>query len=145
VRKTPPDLKPKFVFLRMEETSFWDKKLLEEKRIDRVYSVYLYDENEVTYLCEITPSYALYYCDFCFEMAEGAEDYSEEAYDFLLEGSAGMESDTSYVKCSCVDRMTEKDRSIEGYDVKPYSDMNDEEYADLVDEIIGDYRSNPTW
>jgi len=146
MKEPPKDLKPNFIYVKIDETEFWDKKSLEEHGITRVYAVYLYDENSRTYLCEMTPSYALHYCDFCFDMAAGSEDSSNTAYDFLLDNP--YDSACTYTHCTSIDRIPEdqKDRSLDyGDELKPYSDMDDAEYMDLVNDAICDYSECPTW
>jgi len=91
----------------------------------KVYSVYLYNDQEVTHCCELTPSYWLYEVDVI------AESYPEdpEESDKLYEDLRYCRNDQGgiYIHCHSVDSMKSEefgefeddDEAIEAYTFNP--------------------------
>ena len=75
----------------------WDKGFLQQCG-GAIYTVFLYDPEKVTYCCEYTPSYALYYIE-SFPLLEGASD---ELLDRIQEAQTER---IDYYHCNSIDRI----------------------------------------
>jgi hypothetical protein len=114
--------------------------------IEKMISVYIYNANSVTHLCEITPSYFLahVYDDVVFKdeafagMPEAeAEEKREEICDKLLHGpGSGVDQDT-YMHVSAVDAIPADRKNHYGTPRKTEADEGDGE-----DEVREYYQGN---
>jgi hypothetical protein len=76
----------------------------------KVYQVYLFDANEVTYCCSTTPAYCLYPVAVTPETYPEDEGVRESLFEKLLEAMHGA-PDVSYMDCSMIDRLPEEDKA----------------------------------
>lgn len=74
--------------------------------VESVQSVYLYDPEERTHLCEATPSYHLTYLYTYIVCKDGTPDDMQEA---LHEKYCTEGGDDTYMHCDVVKRLTTKD------------------------------------
>lgn len=138
---------PNFEIVKFEETEFYDATELTRLGIKKVYGIYLYDKNQVTFCCELTPSYCLYYVDFCYDNSSDLTDVQcEEAYDWLVEANSGNE-EVEYFHCSDIDVFPKEDRREWNPEDKKYefTKETEDEYNKLRDDMISEYRMNPCW
>lgn len=75
----------------------------------KVYEVCLYDANERTYCCEVTPSYCLYPVDLTAGSLPEEDAARERLFEELLDARHELE-DVCYMHCSDVDRLPEEDK-----------------------------------
>ena len=79
-----PDVK----YVKIDETRHWNSDFLKKYDITRMVGVYVFDANEYTYCCEMTPSHFL---DFIETQPEGEyleDDEAREAmYDEIMEAN----------------------------------------------------------
>lgn len=108
--------------------------------LTRLTSVYLYDRNQVTHCCELTPSYCLYwlydYVDFkdAVELSAARREKLQERYE------SPPDSSVTYVHCHDVERL-DNDRSrsyVHGEEVLP----EDVTYDDALEGLLEYYRGN---
>jgi len=137
-------VKPELVFIRIDETEYWDAEFLKDNRIKKIWSIYLYDYREHTHLCEMTPSYCLWYVDFSVEFEDDVDhDDTEEAYDKVMESQCEQEP-CQYAHVAVIDKHDDENKDTNN----PIDDDEDwrtpEGYRALLDQYIEDYRGNPT-
>lgn len=94
--------------VKIDETRHWN--LSEWPEVKAIYSIWLYDENDVTYLCEITPSYCLHpietYPEFYepeFYESEKDDRRREEIMDDIRENAYIDGWNVMYVHCRDTD------------------------------------------
>ena len=106
----------KFKYFKRDLTAFLDKET--QKAVGRYWEVYVYNAEEVTHCCEITPSYT------CFPVTfETENEINDELYDRLQEGMAIL---PGYFHCFSIDPIAK--------DCPPppdrWEDDTDEEYLE---------------
>lgn len=70
-------------------------------------SVYVYDQNAHTYLCEMTPSYELYQCYYDIHLEQGETEEDEDKYNRVytfLEEIGQEEERITYIHVHAIDR-----------------------------------------
>jgi len=139
--------KPELVIVKIQSTRDWDQEFVKKSQIKEIWDVYLYDQNERTFCCELTPSYCLNYMDTHAYFADGISDEDrDEAEESIMESTAWNDR-VSYYHCSAIDSLPEehKDRNnpLDDYDDTDWSD--DEQYQAVIDDYIGYYRANPSF
>ena len=92
----------KWTAVRVDETGHCGEEFV-ARCGGKVFQVYLFDANEVTYCCEVTPSYALY----PIAVVAGEYPESDEAQQVLFEEllEAGHGAEMAYMHCSMIDRL----------------------------------------
>jgi len=55
----------KFNLVALEETQYWNPEIIQ--KTGRIFTTYAYCPSQMTYCCEVTPSYYLEPVDFFFE------------------------------------------------------------------------------
>ncbi|HEC72599.1 MAG: hypothetical protein ACTSW7_00595 [Candidatus Thorarchaeota archaeon] len=95
---------PEFKAVKIDETRHWNEKFREKFGITEMVGVYVFNPNEATHCCELTPSYELLFVhtqsDWDIELNE---DEREEMYDGI--NDSDTDQDSIYMHCSSVDRM----------------------------------------
>lgn len=84
----------------IDETRDWNEDIA--KACGKIMRPYLYDANQHTYCCEVTPSYTLYPLPSIAE-----NEISDEVYDDVMEGD-NENPDVVYMHVSDVDKMETK-------------------------------------
>lgn len=75
----------------------------------KVYEVFLFDANEVTYCCEVTPSYCLYPVSLEAGDLPEEEDVRNRLFEELIDARHELE-DVCYMHCRDVDRLPDDDK-----------------------------------
>src|SRR5260221_6792761 len=98
-----PIIQPDFKVIRFDHTEYWDEKIVARTKGGKLWSVYLFDKNQNTYCCELTPSYCLYFIECYAEMCNGEQSPDD------LDEEVRNEPDESviYMHCGSVDRLPE--------------------------------------
>lgn len=120
-RKTPAGLHPQIHVIAFNETNvceFGDNT----PHIKSVETIRFYDNTEATYLCEITPSYALYYIDTRVTMQEHCYNEHgdllpefERLRDDLESDLRRWEEEVTYMHCYSVDALAAKLKDTERF------------------------------
>lgn len=120
-----------FCLYKQDETQYWTKDVTREAV--KVYAVYLINRNSCTYCCEITPSYEAtilyYYTD---------EHVSDEVDELIRD--ATDQGEVSYFH---VGGFTDHDFTVLSPCNSEYK--TEEEYRELMEEVIEGERCNPTF
>jgi hypothetical protein len=96
-------IKPDYRYVRIDETRYWNEEFLADIGPDaKIVATYIFNANEVTYCCEITPSYWLEYVGTEFSADRDITDEEYEKFDDIIRENE-METDGHYRHCSGVD------------------------------------------
>lgn len=158
----PREYPPEIHAIVFDTTRYWDKGFLEEHGITKIEEVYLYDKNEVTYCCEVTPSYWLRWVDAnattihdddAYDRDWDAERKRDRANELVREGamlSAHDEGWGIYVHCHEIDRVKRQEKWLDieeckdDWSVKEYLG-GEIDYDRLFDHAIEQYNANPIY
>ena len=88
----------------LDETRYYNLAEADKRLIKAIKSVYIYDRDERTFCCEITPSYWL---EYLYTFVECTDDADDDTRDRLDETYCHEPTDGCYMHCSAVERMTE--------------------------------------
>ena len=97
-----PNVKPDIKYVKIDDTGHWAQGFLEKYGITKMVGVYIFDANEYTYCCEITPSHWL---EFIETQPEPTLDMDQDTYEELCEEirEAEFNNDNDcYMHVSCV-------------------------------------------
>ena len=97
----------------VDETAHWTDPAFVERCGGKIWTLYVYNPNEVTHLCEITPSYYLEPLDYYPASLPEDENAREEIYDTLLE-TLCLQEQATYMHCRHVDAL--ETRIVEDFD-----------------------------
>lgn len=146
------EFKPKFYSVRIDETETFKGWLEKYTFWGKIYGVYIYDANEVTYCCNMTPSYCLYPVGYALEWdgmdleemaAKSGIPYDELDY---LENTIDEDEIVSYYHCGSIDRLSETEKVLQvDYSLESNSSDWDETYRYLLDKAKETYRGNPDY
>ena len=124
-RTTPAGLHPNIHAITFDETKHCNFGE-DAEHVDSLETVRFYDSGEVTYLCEITPSYALYYVDSRVNMKEHCYDGNgdllprfERLRDNLECEIRRYEEEVTYMHASDVDVVAAKSEPYRHYGFGP--------------------------
>ena len=131
--------KAKTVKLRLvllDQTTHWRDDI--KQACGKIFTPYMYDENQHTYCCEITPSYTLYPLPSFSE-----KEISDEIYDELLKGDS-ENTEPIYMHVSDVDKMKTKEakfsHTLEGG--LRYYNSEGKKYRDIIEAADEYFRGN---
>jgi len=133
-------IKPNFRVVKIDETKYYtDPELV--KAAGKIYAVFIYDSNRQVFLCELTPSYEFHYVESTTE-----ESLSDEHYDNLMEANRHRES-SEYHHTAFAATIPAEHTQPFSQDWEPEEEQyaTDEAYNELVEDLIGDERANPTF
>ena len=123
----------------LNETEFWREDI--QKACGKINRVYLFDSNQHTYCCEMTPSYTLIPLA---SFAVSENEVSEEMYEELLKGDS-LNSEIMYMHVSSVDKMkTERasfSHSLDG-GLRYYASEG-KKYNDIIEAAKDYFSGNP--
>lgn len=142
------EFKPKFYSIRIDETEYFKDWLKKYSFNGKIYGIYIYDANEQTYCCEMTPSYCLYPVGYHLEWDEmtieemaAKSGIPEDEIDDL---ENSIDGDVTYIHCGSIDRLPETEKVLK-CDYNLYPDEWEETYRYLLDHTEENYRGNPDW
>lgn len=96
---------PDFYVIALDETRNWNLEGL-DPAVLTVEAVYLFDRNQHTYLCEITPSYCLYHVEDRAVYADNTPDEVIDRVDGLI--MAESSEPETYYHVSDIDKLIGK-------------------------------------
>jgi hypothetical protein len=103
--------------------------------------VYLYDRNEVTYCCELTPSYCLYALYTEVMLKDFGEGLSEEELSRLHEEhETSLDEYVRYVHCHDIQRLDDDPRRA--YHIGEQMVEEGQTYEDVIEGYSEFYRGN---
>ena len=164
VRGQPRKVSPELRVVKVLDMVGWDEGFLKEMGITKIETVFLYDANEVTYCCEVTPSYWMRYADLvvhtvhdeaAFDGDGEAERLRERACDEARNAwnMAAYESGWGcYIHCHTVDGWKSElwwsaadDKTKRQKEELREVMIDREAYERFVDEQLMEYRANPLY
>jgi hypothetical protein len=133
---------PDFRAMRIDETGDWADSIRAMLKGGKIWAVYVFDKNQVTYCCEMTPSYCMHLVEYYGEMGDGTQTSDELNEDIQ---SAGIDEPISYIHCSGIDKLAEDKFvkiALDGpYDPEAY-DSRDAWYEEELQSAIEYARCN---
>jgi len=135
-------VQPDFKIVYLDQTSNWLESIRDQLKGGRIWAVYLFDKNQITHCCELTPSYALHFIRDEGEMGDGT-DIDEKLQD-EIQGADNC-TDVDYFHCRIIDLLPE-DRFAdvshnEDYDPAKH-DNKEEWYKDELEHALDYARCN---
>lgn len=133
-------------FVALEPTDDYHFTEEERRHVKAVYDIFLYNRNEHTYCCELTPSYWLYYVDTQILFQDGAPDSARAAITGKYTLGPG---DSCYVHVRAIDAIAANSGSnksgmrrhlVHGATGIPYADLS---YDEQIEDLIEQARGNP--
>ena len=94
--------------IAIDETRYYDIEAADKPLIKKILGVYLYDKNEVTHCCELTPSYWLIHLYNLVIFTEEGEALDEITRDLKRDYYEMSDSEDKYFHCHDVDEMEAK-------------------------------------
>ncbi len=100
-----------------DTTSKWNFRDEDKPYIDQIHSVYLFDQNEITHCCELTPSYYLIHLYDEVILSEAGGELSEEKKSELYEfyESPVVDNCNIYVHCYMIDEIVKENKRSRHY------------------------------
>lgn len=142
--RSPQKISPHFHLVKIDETEHFDStdggKELIRLSGGRIYGVYLYDENQVTYLCSSEKNYFLHYIEHVPETwpenEEEFENLSEIIFSLKNECSHG-----DYYQTSRIDQISCQSKIDLGLGDPIWTD-DEESYRDCFEEMLEHVQGN---
>ena len=129
-------MKTDLKLVKIDVTHNWNEDYLKEINSGKVYDICLYDSNQVTHCCEITPSYWL--VPLYSETENHLED--EQWEDFMNNNTL----DPFYNHCSATETLNHIDDLSEcNFEYEKSED--EKEYFEQFEEVEDDLRCNPVY
>ena len=115
-------MKTKLRIVKFDVTHFWNEEFRNEYNTGGITDYCLYDANEITHCCEITPSY------WIIPVHTETENFiSDDGFSELL---INNDHDPLYVHCSDVEKLPSEDQPELDFEYK-----TEEEKAERMEEI----------
>jgi hypothetical protein len=136
-------IKPDFKNVRINETHHYPKHI--QEKFGNIYSIHLFDKNENTYCCSLTPSYCLHYLGTVVEFKNSDDCENPDLVNLRdeLETESGHEL-VNYYDCNHIDKLPAED--IDDCEIYDNSEWGTEkEYNNLLEDVIDSSRGNPSW
>lgn len=141
--RTPKMVPPHFFLVKIDETDYFDTdagKMILQSSGGRIYGVYLYDENHVTYICSAEKNYFLHYIEHVPEAWPEDDDERSELIDLLsIIAYDGPHDD--YHNCSRVDGIRSEFKVDLGLKDEICTD-DEESYKECLEEMLEHVRGN---
>jgi len=123
--------KPEFRYVRIDETKFWNEKLLAELGIGtKIIATYIFDASERTFCCELTPSYHLLYAGTELQPGRKLTDEEWEHYDMVIREAECENENDHYRHCHSVK------------DSHPVPEAHGSPY-ETIEDVIEEYQGSP--
>jgi len=130
-------MKPDWRLVMSDVTHYWVLGDGDQEKVERIVTVYLYNKNEVTHCCEITPSYCLWPVETRAEFRDGVSDLDIDRIDGNIRRWA--DDEVVYVHCHALAGMTVKHKKLGS--VFPGSvETGDEQRESLLEYLRGNQR-----
>jgi len=139
-------IKPQFNLIVLDDTKSWNEEIV-KKAGGKIYGVYLYDESRITFYCEIKPSYNLY---LLYSYPENYPENQEQIEDLdRLMYETDSNDELTIQHCSVINGLIKNPefskkyfRKIDCSEIKESEFEDDEEYNELLEKYMDEYRSN---
>ena len=125
-------MKTNLKIVKIDVTHHWNEDFLRELNTGKVYDYYLYDANQTTNCCELTPSYYL----FCV-YTETENTLSETKYD---EFEYNDSHENIYMHCADADKLKTEDQTELNFEYD-----NDEDYFESISDVEEYFLDNPSY
>lgn len=99
-----PAIEPDFRVIRFNETKDWSEDIVARTKGGKIWSVYVFDKNQVTHLCEFSPSYCFHFIEDYAEM-DGGEQSPDDLHDEIQSAETPA---VMYMHCSDIDDTPEE-------------------------------------
>ena len=129
--------------IAIDKMEYYNLPSNQAEYIKTIRSVYLYDHNQHTFCCELTPSYRLIHLYNSVNLTEKGLELPDDERGELYDQYESESGDDIYMHCRTVDRLSEKggnnDYFVYGETGESYDDTD---YDDQIEEILQDVLSN---
>ncbi len=129
----------------IDETSHYTFPAKHVPCIDRILAVYLYDANEHTYLCEVTPSHFMHFLYYAVRLTEAGFNLCDEKRNALYEEyEIENSNEDRYMHCRDLERAAAAGLP-ENYDHYGATEVSydDVDYDDQILDLIEHLNGNP--
>jgi hypothetical protein len=116
--------------IALDETGFYNLDPTDAVHIKRIFGVYLFDRNQQTHLCELTPSYYLVYLYTSIEFADETDDNVREELDEKYAHEATDDGD--YIHCHEAERILGDAKPYTSYH---YGDVAEHDQEDDIEDL----------
>jgi len=96
--------------IAMDQTRYYAIEEQDRPFIRQIRAVYLYDRNEVTHLCEFTPSYFLIHLYDEVVLTDAGAALDDHRQDEIYQRYENCGSEDTYMHCADVDQMARSGR-----------------------------------
>lgn len=122
--ETEKKIKPDWYCVAIDETAHWNLDDEDRPYIEKMMGLYIYDRNEHTYCCELTPSYYLRFIG-------GSIWYTDAVTDEIKDRISDKYADSLYSGDDCYMWVAHVEAMAEEYK-DHYGEFNEESYAELT-------------
>jgi transglutaminase-like putative cysteine protease len=133
-RAIPPD----WHIIKLDERENWRDDM--RAKTTAIYSVYALDKSSRTFLCEATPSYALWWIAYEAEPIEGLSDEEREALYDQIECGTHPDQMVDYMHVSRIETIC-KAHPERVRKIPMDEDVNPDDDQETVDEIVEGWNS----
>lgn len=130
--------------IAIDETVHYTFPVKDRPYIEKVLAVYLYDANERTHLCELTPSHYMYFLYNTVIPTNAIDELSDEQrealYDLYEIENFG---ENQYMHCSDLERLAKAKPKLYLNDGNTGVDYDESDYNDQIDGLIEGFNGNP--
>jgi hypothetical protein len=122
-----------FKIVKIDETEFFSLK-----EGQKIFAYYLYNKNQVTYLCKLRPSYLLIFLYFSTNF-----DLTDKEHDEIMD--VFNEEPKQYMHCSEFDKLNDAGEYQDPENAIDVSEYCDPDYSEEENEeyLIEHFRGNP--
>ena len=129
--------------IAINETEYYEFPAEHAPYIQAIRGIYLYDANQHTHCCELTPSYYLIFLYHSVLLTEAGKALDDEARRVLLEEyEVCNNGEDRYVHCSTVERLAKATGDYLEYGATEVS-YDDETYDEQIEGLIEYFGGNP--
>lgn len=136
----------------LDETHYYNIDAADQPYINRILRVYLFDRNEQTHCCELTPSYYLIWLYASVELTDAGQALDDDARGELYDRYETEPGDDCYMHCHTVDRIIDAKEpgTVDHYGDVPLHNLedgisdNDERHSAEMEAIREDCSCNHT-
>ena len=124
----------------IDETEHWNNEIADAA--GKIFGVYLYNVDEVTHCCELTPSYELNFLQSVPLELPKAENFREKLLDVIDEGNFQTER-VHYFHCHVIDRLPKIKRGQIKQGTYHYDRYKRKDFE--MDDAIENWNGNPDY
>lgn len=131
--------------IAIDETEHYTFPVEDRPYIKKILAVYLYDANERTHCCELTPSHFLRYLYHVVRLTEAGENLSDERReDFYTDYEVSNFNEDVYMHCATLEQLAEAGtpEDYHNYGATGVS-YEDSDYDDQIEGLVEHLNGNP--